>query len=816
MRGLRADARDAIRGLLGRPLFTIMLILTLGLGIGATTTVWSFAYALLLRPYPYQAPKALVRVQSVYTKEGSAKRGMSLPDLDDYRRYTTTLDAIGAYTLFDMRLLTDGAPVVVSTANVNPDTLSMLGVAPLMGRLLLPAEDQPGGDVNKAVISYDVWQTVFGGDPTVVGKPLRSDRHTYTIVGVTPQGFAFPDRVGVWMSMESWYSNLPPNDERRQKWRGARWYATVARLRPGTTLAAAQTELNAIAAQLERDYPRESDGVRVALTPLREFEMGAVRPYLLVCLAGVAFVLLICCANVANLLLVRATTRMREIAVKTALGASRWRIARGLIVENLTLGVAGAALGLVFGWAGVQGLLTLIPVPLSAWMRIEVDLPVLLFCMAAGVVTSLLFGLGPLLAARRLDLSSGLREGMRGTGRSPVRSTLVAAEIALSVMLLVGAGLLVQTFMRLQQRHPGFESGGLVASRVVMWVAGTRTESAPVLDSIHSRVLDALKALPGVRSAAVTNYLPYSSTSTERLQADIFIKGRAEQDTHTLASITGADVSPDYFSTMRIPLIRGRLFESTDTVESQPVIVISERAAQLFWPNQDPIGQEISWGKPSDKSNPWTRVVGIVGDVKHHAAEGDVGVEFYYPLAQWPVTTSYYVVRTDGAPETMLDTVHRTIVDAERTIAVTSVKTVERTMTESLWQRRMWGVLFTAFAVLALVLAALGIYGVISYAVAQRVREMGVRLAIGATPGEVRRLVVREGMTLCIIGAVCGAAAALALGQLASSLLFGVAAHDPVTYAVVLATIAVTGLAACWLPAVRASRVDPTTALRAE
>jgi putative ABC transport system permease protein len=300
------------------------------------------------------------------------------------------------------------------------------------------------------------------------------------------------------------------------------------------------------------------------------------------------------------------------------------------------------------------------------------------------------------------------------------------------------------------------------------------------------------------------------------LQADIFIKGRAEQDTHTLASITGADVSPDYFSTMRIPLIRGRLFESTDTVESQPVIVISERAAQLFWPNQDPIGQEISWGKPSDKSNPWTRVVGIVGDVKHHAAEGDVGVEFYYPLAQWPVTTSYYVVRTDGAPETMLDTVHRTIVDAERTIAVTSVKTVERTMTESLWQRRMWGVLFTAFAVLALVLAALGIYGVISYAVAQRVREMGVRLAIGATPGEVRRLVVREGMTLCIIGAVCGAAAALALGQLASSLLFGVAAHDPVTYAVVLATIAVTGLAACWLPAVRASRVDPTTALRAE
>jgi putative ABC transport system permease protein len=808
--------RAAIRSLRHQPAFTLLLVLILALGIGATTTVWSFAYALLLRPYPYESPDALVRVQSVYTKEASARRGMSLPDLEDYRRLSKNIVGIGAYTVFDMRLLTDGPPVVVSAANVNPDALSLLGVRPAMGRLLLPTEDLPGGDVNKVVIAHDVWQSIFGGDRDVIGTPLRTDRETYTVVGVMPPGFGFPERVGIWMPMEAWYSNLPPTDDRRVKWRGARWYATVTRLAPETTIAQAESELNNIAAMLERQYPKDNDGVRIALTPLREFETGSVRPYLVACLTGVLLLLLVCCANIANLLLVRATTRRREIAVRAALGASRAQIARALIAESVMLGVAGAALGVLFGWAGVRGLLALIPVSLPQWMSIEVDAPILVFGFAAGLATSVLFGVGPMMSASRLDTASGLREGARGTARSRLRSTLIVLEIAVSVVLLVGAGLLMQTVARLQQRHPGFDSRGVAAARVVLWVHGTRQESATALNNIHTRVLDALRALPGVRSAAVTNYLPYSGTSTQRTQADIFIKGRAEQETRTLAPITGADVSPDYFSTMRIPLLKGRLFDSTDTTDSPPVIVISERAARLFWPDQDPIGRDISWGQPKATSNPWTRVVGVVGNVKHHAAEGEVGVELYYPLTQWPVAASYYVLRTSDDPDAMLDTIQRTITGTERSIAVPWVKTVERTMVESLWQRRMWGVLFMAFAALALGLAAVGIYGVVSYAVAQRAREMGIRQALGATPGAVRRQIVRESMRLCAIGAALGLAGAFALGRHASSLLFGVTVHDGPTWAVVIATMAATGLAACWVPAMRASRVNPAIALRAE
>lgn len=813
MRGFPVDIRDAIRSLLGRPAFTAALVLTLGLGIGATTTVYSFVYALLLRPYPYRAPDDLVRVQSIYTKEGGAKRGMSLLDIDDYRRRTRALAGIGAYVAFDTRLLTDGPPMVVRAAQLNADALSLLGVEPVLGRLFLPDEDRPGGDVNKAVIAYDVWQSRFGANPAIVGMPLRTDRQTYTIVGVMPRGFAFPDRVEFWAPMESWYAALP--DERREKWRGARWYETVARVAPGITLRDAAADLDSVAADLEREFPRDNDGVRVVVTPMRELEMGPVRPYLLVCLTGVVFVLLICCANVANLLLVRTVSRRREIAIKVALGAGGARILSGLMIESLFVGLAGAAVGTAIGVAGVRGLLALVPITLPAWIRIEVDGPVLMVAIAAGLVTAVLFGLGPVVAGWRLDLTGALRDGARGSTRSPMRSSLVIAEIALSVLLLVGSGLLMKTFIHLQQRDPGFRPEGVAAARVVLWSSGTRQESAAALGNIHTRVLDALRALPGVRSAAVTNYLPYTGTSTERIQADIFVKGRAEQDTKTLAPIAGADVSADYFATLRIPLIRGRLFEARDTVRSEPVIVISERAARLFWPNQDPIGQSIAWGQPTE-ANPWTRVIGIVGNVKRHAAEGEVGVEFYYASTQWPIATSYYVVRTDDDPEALLDTIRRTILSTEPGAAVASVKTVERTMTESLWQRRLWGVLFTGFAALALMLAAVGVYGVISYAVTERTREMGVRMALGAAPAAVRRLVVREGLTLGAVGAALGLVGSWALGRFASSLLFDVSAHDVQTYAVVLAVIVTTVIVACWLPALRASSVDPTVALRAE
>lgn len=806
---------SALRSLWVRPAFTITVVLTLALGIGAATTVWSFSYALLFRPYPYRAPEQLVRVQSVYTKEGGMRRGSSLLDLEDYQRRATRIEGIGAYTVYDNRLLGDGPPAVVRVAHVTAGVLPLLGVEPMLGRVFAPDEDRFGGDVNKAVISETVWQTLLGSDPGIIGKPLRTDRFTYTIVGVMPAGFGFPDRAAVWVPMESYYTNLPEGDDRRQKWRGARWYDTIARLAPGATFEQVEADLQSVAATLAREYPQENDGVSVALTPLRTFEMGDIRPYLLVCLAGVGFVLLICCANVANLLIVRASERRREVAVKVALGASWPRIARALVAESLVLGLAGAAAGVVLAAAGVRGLLALIPVPLPTWMTIEVDAPVLAFSALAGVLTAVLFALGPVLASRRVDLTDTLQAGSRGTTRSPVRSVLVVAEIALSVVLLVGAGLLIRTFVVLQQRDPGFRSDGIVAARVVLWAPGSRQESAAALTNTHQRVLDALRALPGVRSAAVTNSLPYTATATGRTQADIFVQGRSA-DEKTVVGIAGADVSADYFQVMGIPLVRGRLFTPSDTNTSEPVVIVSERAARVFWPDQDPIGRMVSWGNPTPQANPWTRVVGIVGDIRHYAAEGDTGVEFYYPITQWPVATSYYVVRTATDPDPMLDTIRRTILSMEGSAAITSVKTMERTVTESLWQRRLWGTLFAAFAGLSLLLAAVGIYGVISYAVAQRTRELGVRLALGARPAELQRLVVREGMILCGIGALVGSAVALGLGQAASSLLFDVTPYDVPTYAVVLGAIGLTGLAACWIPALRASRVDPTTALRFE
>jgi putative ABC transport system permease protein len=810
---LPSDVRDAWRSLAGRPGFSLLLLLTLGLGIGATTTIVSFTYALLFRPYPYETPDRLVRVQTVATKHGGARQNCSLRDIEDYRRRASRLVDIGAYTVFDTRLLTDGPPEVISMSQLNTQALSLLGVRPIVGRLLRPEEDVVGGDVHKVVLSYDLWMSRFGGDREIAGKPFRTDRRTYTIVGVMPPGFRFPDRVDAWGPMESWYANLPPEDDRRLKPRERRIYATIARIRPDVSLAEAEADLNRVAAELEREFPKENDGFRVALTPLRDFEIGAVRPYVLVCAAGVGMVLLIGCVNVANLLLVRAAAQRRVVAVKLALGASAARIARGLLAESLLLGLAGSALGLLFAMAGVQGLLALIPVPLPAWMRITIDAPILAFTIAVGLATAIVFGLVPMMSAARVALTSALREGARGSARSRMRSGLVIAEIALSVVLLVGAALLMQTFVRLQERHPGFEVGGLATARVVAWAPGTRAQSASVLNNIHGRVLTALRNLPGVSVAAVGNDLPYAAARTERLRADVYIRGRAAEETKTIVPIVGTDASADYFSALRIPLRRGRTIDATDTETSEPVVVISERAARMFWPNQDPVGQYLCWGKPGP-DNPWTRVVGVVGDVKLHAAEGEAGIELYYPITQWPVASSYYVVRTMHDPDQILDTIRRTILTADPTLAVRYVKTLERAVTESLWQRRLWGVLFTAFSVLALGLASVGVYGVVSYAVTQRQREMGIRLALGAAPGRVRGLVIGESMRLCAIGIVLGLGGAFALARAMSGLLFGVPAHDPITFLLVTLTIGGVCLLACWLPAVQASRVNPITVLR--
>ncbi len=788
------------------------MILTSALGVGTATAVYSLVYAILLRPFPYHDPGQLVRVQTRHAKQGNALQGCSLLDIDDYRRRMTQLEDIGAYVAFETQLLGTGAGQVTTITQANPAAINILGVAPVVGRLFTAAEDLPGGDVHKALISHALWQSQYGSDPNVVGQPVRTDRMTYTIVGVMPPGFAFPQRTAIWTPMESYYATLTA--DRTPKRRDSRFYATVARLKPGVSLARAEADLNAVAEALEREYPKDNEGVRVKLTPLRELEVGELRPYLQLLMGGVALVVLICCANIAGLLLVRAAGQQTNVAIKAALGASRARMAADLLAESLVFALLGGIVGIGFAYAGVSALVALIPVQLPFWMTITIDRWVLAFSLLLTVASGVIFGLVPALQASRVDVNRALKSGGRGSSsRGALRRVLVVGEVALSLLLLVCAALLMQTLARLQQVDSGFRSDGLITARVIRYQAGTVRESAAVLNNMHTRILDALRRVPGVASVAVTNGLPYTGTRVERTPAPLTIKGRAE--TRTMAPLAGSDVSTDYFRTMHVALRRGRLFDPGDTITSAFVAIVNERGAKLLWPDRDPIGQEVLWGTASP-SNPYTRIVGVVANVRYQAAESENGIELYYPVSQWPINAGYYVVRTADDPDRLGATVRRTIEEAEPAAAVAEVKTMERRMAESLWQQRLWGTLFAAFAALALGLAAVGLYGVMSHAVEQRRREIGIRMALGAAPSGVGTMVVREAMALVGGGLAVGIACALGVGRLIGGLLYGVAPYDPVIFGVVAAILCITALAAAWIPAMRASRVDPIIALRSD
>ena len=573
------ELRRAIRSLLGTPGFSAVVILTTALGIGTATAVFSLVYAILLRPFPYQDPDGLVRVQSRNTVMGDALRGVSLLDLEDYRRQSRTIEDIGAFTAFEVQIVEGGSSEVATITQANPAAINILHVPPSVGRLLRPDEDVRGGDVHKALISHALWQGRFASDAAIVGKTLTTDRRAYTIVGVMPPGFGFPAQTSVWTPMESWYASQ--TDDRAIKRRDARFYSAIARIKPGISVRQAEEDLNRVAEDLERQYPADNRGIRVKLASLRNFETGTFRRYLLLLMAGVGLVVLVCCANVAALLLVRATGRQREITIQTALGAGRARIVRGLLTESLVLSVLGGLVGIGLAYGGVRGLVSLIPVTLPFWIVIEVDRTVLAFSLVVTMVTGTLFGLAPALYASRVDVNRVLKEGTRGStsGRS-IRRILVMGEVALSIVLLVCAALLLQTLNRLQTVRTGFVPEGLLTIRIVKYQAGTRQETAALLSATHARVLEAIRRVPGVVSASVTNGLPYTGTQTDRSRADISIRGRSREETKTLSPLAGADVGPDYFTTMRIPLVRGRMFDGTDTATSPKVVIINERAAK--------------------------------------------------------------------------------------------------------------------------------------------------------------------------------------------------------------------------------------------
>ena len=502
--------------------------------------------------------------------------------------------------------------------------------------------------------------------------------------------------------------------------------------------------------------------------------------------------------------------------MRAALGASRGRVIRELLSRSLLHALLGAGGGGALAVVGVKALLLLIPVQLPFWMRIEVDAPALLFSLYAAVLTSLLFGLAPALLASRANLNDALRDGTKGSpGGAKARSVLVVAQIALCLLLLVGAGLMIQTFLRLQRRDTGFNPDNLLVARATNFYNGTRAERATALALQHERVAALLRALPGVTGVGVSNSLPFARVQTERGKVELTVKGRASEELKHQVPLAGADVSAGYLETMQVPLVRGRLFDARDTKDSLMTVIINERAARTLFPDRDPIGQEILWGAYS-KENPYCTVVGVVGDVRHQADENDQGMELYYPYTQWPVTNVYYVVRAAGDLKNMLQTVRQTVSSADPKTAIVFVKMMDQMIDETLWQRRLWGVMFAVFATLAILLAAIGIYGVLSYSVSQRTREIGVRMALGAQTGNVLRMVLAQGLKLALGGIGIGLVAALALSRFIGSLLYGVRASDPLTYAGVALLLVIAALLTCLISARRAAKTDPMIALRAD
>jgi len=812
------DARYAARALFKRPGFTLVVTLTLALGIGANTAIFSLIYGILLRPFPYADPDRLVKIKSVYTKTTGSVQGASQLDLDDWQRHTNSFDKIGLHITYPAILNTGGGPSQsVRLTFVTARMLDALGVNPIIGRNFKPEEDMIGGDVLKSVLSYGLWQTTFGGDRNVVGRVIRLRGATYTIIGVAPPGFRFPERSDIWVPLQARYAGY-----KAEFWKGRdfRPHTAVARLKSGVTLAQAQSEMNTLAGRLEREFPTTNQGVQLWLTPLRDAEVGNVRPYLWLLLGAVAMVLLIVCVNVANLLLARGAARERELAIRAALGAGRGRLMKQLLIESLLLALIGGALGLALAWPALALLLRLIPVELPFWMRIEIDGTALLFNFVIAVLTGLLFGLVPAWQSSRADLNLALKEGAKGASGGMVshrlRSGMVVAEIAISLLLLVGAGLMMQSFMRLQRVDMGLQTGNLLTVYLSRFMTNaTQEELLKAYTDTWTRVMERLAQLPGVVKVGGGYDIPFKNRPEQREKQQVSTIGQSEQERQQNAPVMSAFIDPSFFAVLGIPLLAGRNFNDNDTPNSEPVIIVSRHTAETLWPEREPIGQKLLIGKPS-ADNAWRRVIGVVGDTKWHAAETDKGFEAYYSHRQYPIPALHFLLRMTGDPASLIPQVRRVIHEVNPDIAINEIQPMDEVVTEALWQRRLWGVLFALFAGVALLLAAVGIYGVMSYLVSQRTREIGVRIALGAQTSDVLRLIVGQGLKVVVIGVAIGLLAALALSRVAQSLLFDVTATDPLTFVAVSLLLVCVAVVACFIPARRAAKTDPIIALKHE
>lgn len=811
MDSLWQDLRFAGRMLVKHPVLTLVAVFTLALGIGATTAIFSVVNSVLLRPLPYDQPERLAMIWETNTKERNDTATVSFDDYADFKQARQHFDQIGSTTArWIFNLTGDVEPQQIGGMFVSANFFSMLGVKPQAGRFFNDEEDKPGGP-NVVVLSHALWQRQFGGRADLVGQTIRLDGNPVTVIGIAPANFQFLELAELWRPL----ARNPV--VAANAGRAVRLFNVIGKLKSGSTIEQAQSEIAAIALGLEQQFPASNSGIGARVISLHEQVTGKVETLLWVLMGAVVLVLLIACVNVTNLMLAAASARQKEVAVRSALGASRWRLIRQLLVESSALSAVSGGLGILLAVWGIDLLLALSPGNIPRQSNIRVDWMVLGFTLAVSLLTGILAGLAPAFQSSSVAVGESLKESGKSATASwrqqRLRAVLVAGEIALALVLLAGAGLLVKSFARLLEVNPGFVTDNMLIFNASLPL--TKFSQPQQRAEFYRQIEARFNALPDVASLGVVTRLPLFSPANNNITTAISVEGKPVAEGQRLES-DFRRASTGYFQTMGIPLVKGRLLNDQDAAPNQPLTaVINEAMAKRFWPGKDPIGKRLRSGPNSD-DNPWITVVGVVGNVRHLGLDIEPRPELYRHSLTNPPNSPIFVIRTKTDPSNLFATVRGVVKQIDGEIALSGLTTMKEQVALSVATRRFALTLFGLFAGIALLLAAVGLYAVMSYSVAQRTHEIGIRAALGAQTGDLLRLIVRQGMTLVVIGIVAGLVAAFALTRLMQSLLFEVRATDPATFALVVVALAAVAALACWLPARRATKVDPMIALRCD
>jgi predicted permease len=809
------DVRYGIRGLLKRPGFTAIAVLTLALGIGANTAIFSVVNATLLRPLPFKDPERVVMLWGFLPKmaQTTDKLPSSAANFLSLREQNHSLENLAAFRSWSWQLTGGGEPELLRGARVSSDFFQAVGASPILGRSFTPEEDLPNR-APVAIISHSLWQRHFAADKNAIGKTMTLSGRNVMVVGVMPDGFQFPGGANMIPGLQFALQNdvwMPIAFTEEEKGRqGNLNLAVIGRLKPGVSANQAETDLRA----LQQNLPLGTIGYTVNVLPLHQQMTGKIRKLLLVILATVALVLLIACANIANLLLARATSRQREIAIRGALGASRLRLVRQLLTESLLLSLTGGGLGLLLAVWGNSLLIALIPSDVPRIHEANVDGRILAFALLVSFVTGIVFGLAPALQASKLDLNESLKEGLRGTTggvrQNRLRSLLVVSEMAMALVLLIGATLLVKSFVRLLEVKPGFNPARVLTMDIQLPdLPPSRYASDDAQKAFFQQAIDRIKTLPGVEAASGVVSLPLSGAFES---TDVIVPGQESLNDAQRPEADYTTITPEFFRTLQIPLLQGRQFTAQDTKGAPGVIIINDILARKLWPNEEPLGKRFRVGFEKEPRE----VVAVVGSIRQTTLDAEARPAMYLPHLQFPTSGLTVLVRTSGDPLSLAGAVRDEVRAIDKDVPVTHIQTMDQVFGASLAQQRFSMLVVGLFAVLALALSTIGIYGVMAYSVSRRAHEIGVRMALGARAGQVMKLVLKEGMTLALAGIAIGLVGAFALTRVMATLLFGVGAKDPLTFISVALVLAAVALAACFIPARRATKVDPLVALRYE